>query len=777
MRKLAAFVLDLSIWKPGTALMRRLRFPAKMVLVSAAFMMPLIWLLGAYFNSKCQDIAFVQQELNGVRYARIVYPALDAAGVWRYQVHNAALGESDAQVIESRQRFETTFKKLEEIDNELGQSLTTTASLNDVRSALHAAQAAQGTPDEVFGTLTGVSRTLMTLLDQVTEKSGLALDPELPSYYLMSAVMMRGSEVIRSTAELRGLGYGAIKLEQLTPETAARIQERLAVIDYETGLAKSDFNKVKVSTPEVANVIANSALETTEKFAALVRHTFLPGQTEVKGDRAAYLESANQTLQSQFAEVRTNLGVLENMLAVRKNVLIRDVGLTLLITFSGLLLALYLFTGFYRSMMGGFKSLRRHLINISMGDLRADIRRDGTDEIAALLREVGNMQHSLSETVKQVQESSDAVVNSSEEIARGTQDLSGRTEAAAAALEQTSASLEQTTSSVQMTADSVKQASEIAVENAKAASHGGMVMQDVVQTMEKIHDSSKKISDIIGVIDGIAFQTNILALNAAVEAARAGEQGRGFAVVATEVRALAGRSAEAAKEIKSLIISSTDQIKSGTGIVLKAGDAMKEIVHNADKIKRLLDEVADGAREQSLGINQIGSAVQDLDQNTQANAALVQETAEAAASQRDTAVRMAAHVDEFRLPGAIRVATRVEGIDVDSIIDAHRQWKLKLREAIENGEIVDTKTLTRDNCCSLGKWIYGDGQRLRERTLFQDLIVKHAHFHQVAGQVGELINSRQYIQAEDALASGTPFSKATSEVVLVLSTAKRLGFQ
>ena len=147
MRKLAAFVLDLSIWKPGTALMRRLRFPAKMVLVAAAFMMPLIWLLGAYFNSKCQDIAFVQQELNGVRYARIVYPALDAAGVWRYQVHNAALGESDAQVIESRQRFETTFKKLEEIDNELGQSLTTTASLNDVRSALHAAQAAQGTPE------------------------------------------------------------------------------------------------------------------------------------------------------------------------------------------------------------------------------------------------------------------------------------------------------------------------------------------------------------------------------------------------------------------------------------------------------------------------------------------------------------------------------------------------------------------------------------------------------------------------------------------------------
>ena len=385
-------------------------------------------------------------------------------------------------------------------------------------------------------------------------------------------------------------------------------------------------------------------------------------------------------------------------------------------------------------------------------------------------------QRSLGETVKQVQEASDMIVHSSLEMAQGTQDLSARTEAAAAALEETAASLEETTSTVQITADSVKQASEIAVENAQTAERGGSVMLDVIETMEGIQVSSQKISDIIGVIDGIAFQTNILALNAAVEAARAGEQGRGFAVVATEVRALAGRSADAAKEIKLLITSSTDQIKSGTGIVRKAGDAMREIVENAEKIKHLLDDVANGAREQSMGINQIGNAVQELDQNTQANATLVEQTAEVATAQCQMAVRMAAHVDEFRITGAAKVGAIVEGIDVDSIIDAHRQWKMKLRDAIENNETVDAKTLARDNCCALGKWIYSDGQRFGECGLFQELVVKHAHFHHVAGQVGELINDKRYAQAEDALDSGTSFSRATSEVVLVLSTAKRLGF-
>jgi methyl-accepting chemotaxis protein len=295
--------------------------------------------------------------------------------------------------------------------------------------------------------------------------------------------------------------------------------------------------------------------------------------------------------------------------------------------------------------------------------------------------------------------------------------------------------------------------------------------------MERIQSSSRKINDIIGVIDGIAFQTNILALNAAVEAARAGEQGRGFAVVAGEVRTLAQRAASAAKEIRGLIVSSVGDVDSGMQVVRSAGESMHEIVSHADQVRQLLDEVANGTREQSMGIGQIGQAVQDLDRNTQANAALVEQTAAASTSQRAAAVRMAAQVDEFRLPGAASGASMVEGIDVDAIIDAHRQWKVKLRDAIESRSTVDTATLSRDDCCALGKWVYGDGQqRLGGRASFSELIERHKHFHRVAGSVGEQINQRRYREAEEALAPGTPFADATSAVVLVLSSAKRMGF-
>ncbi|MDE2430526.1 MAG: CZB domain-containing protein, partial [Burkholderiales bacterium] len=584
-----------------------------------------------------------------------------------------------------------------------------------------------------------------------------------------------GPQVIQNTSELRGLGAGALKDGQLTPQIAAAMQQRLTTIEHEKQFAVSDLDKVKQAAPDYFASMKTNAIAATDTLTALVRKTFPTGQTEVQGDRADYMNAVNQTLQTQFAQVAGNLDVLDKMLEDRQSGLQRDLWITLAISLSGLIIAAYLSISFYRSMIGGFKKLRRQLINISMGDLRPEIKGKGRDEMAGMLKEVSNMQHALRDTVQQVQLASDHVVQSSIQIAQGTQDLSARTESAASALEQSSAALEQSTSSVQMAAESVRQASIIAENNAATATRGGKVMQDVVQTMEHIQNSSKKISDIIGVIDGIAFQTNILALNAAVEAARAGEQGRGFAVVASEVRALAARSADAAREIKSLITASNEEVSAGTGIVRDAGTTMEEIVSNADRIKSLLEDIATGAREQSVGISQIGEAISELDRNTQANAVLVDETAAAAGSQRGIAVRLAAQVDEFRLPGA-KAAPLVEGIDVDAIIDAHRQWKVKLRDAIENGEKVDVKLLSCDNCCVLGKWIYSDGQRLRERETFTALVEKHARFHRIAGQVGELINQGQYENAENALSHGTPFSTATSDVVLVLSEAKRLGF-
>ena len=775
MKKLSSYLLNLSLWRPGAGLMRQLRFPSKMTLISAAFMLPVVWLAVAYVTIRCADLDFVTKERQGVRFASAIYPALEKAGVWRQQARNAAYGEG-GDATESRQQFDAAFTQLEALNTELGKPLQSSTQFEQVRSALQTARNAQGTPDAVFQNMIGLSRALVGLLDRVTDGSGLALDPELPSYYLMSDVLLRAPAIIQGTVDLRGLGRSALKSAQISPENAARLREFLAITEYELATSKIELAKVQKAAPEIAQNLQMDAMASTEGFVTLVRSTFVPGQLQVQGDAGAYVKTANQALQTQFAQVNKNLAVLDTMLAQRQAELQRNLWLTLIVTLLGLMLAGYLFMGFYCAMSGGFKVLRRNLLSISMGDLRTPINSKGRDEVAGLLKELGNMQLALSTTIQQVHAASDTVVQSSIEIAQGTQDLSSRTEAAAAALEQSSAALEQTTSTVQMTAESVKKASQIAVDNANTASLGGQVMHDVVLTMERIQSSSQKISDIIGVIDGIAFQTNILALNAAVEAARAGEQGRGFAVVASEVRALAGRSAAAAKEIKTLISSSTEEVNSGTAIVRRAGDTMQEIVGNTEHVKQLLDEVANGAREQSLGIAQIGAAVQDLDRNTQANAALVEETATAANAQRNAAVSMAAQVDEFRLTGGVASAP-VEGIDVDAIIDGHRMWKVKLRDAIESAATVDVKTLSRDDCCALGKWVYADGQRLREHASFSELVGRHAHFHQVAGQVGELINQGRFEQAEDALAPGTPFSSATSAVVHVLSAVKRLGFQ
>ena len=771
-------MVNWGVWAPAAGVMRKLRFPGKMALISVAFLLPVFWLLGQFLLSEREDLRFVERERQGVGYAMALYPALEAADRWRFVARGAAYGASASQLPAARAAFDAAFVALSERQAALGVSLDTAAAWGEVERSLAQVRAGDtATPETIYTTMTDFSRELTELLDVVTDHSGLALDPEMASYYLMSGTLMRAPVIIRRTGELRGLAGGALRAGRIEPPQAVRLIELRTLLGDVLGAAREEMEKASQAAGGAGSGLMLKTHGQTQSFLKAIDAQFPPGQTEVQGNVQALVGLANQTLEVQHLQVRTNLGVLDQLLATREQHLLNALWSALAVTAVSLALALYLAMGFYRAMFGGFKALRRHLMAVSMGDLRAEINGKGNDEVSDLLREVGYMQASLRETVRQVQGASDSVVQASAEIAAGTRDLSSRTEAAAAALEESSAALEQTTSSVEHTAESARQASHIAVDNARVAERGGAVMAQVVETMARIQHSSRKINDIIGVIDGIAFQTNILALNAAVEAARAGEQGRGFAVVAGEVRSLAQRSAQAAKEIKTLISSSVSDVDSGMGVVRSAGETMQEIVTHADQVRQLLDEVANGAREQSMGIGQIGQAVQDLDRNTQANATLVDQTATAAASQRTAAVRMAAQVDEFRLPGAGSGPKElVEGVDVDVFIDAHRQWKVKLRDAIENHAQVDVAALSRDDCCALGKWIYGDGQRLGARAGFVDLIGRHKRFHSVAGGVAEMINHRRYRQAEEALAPGTPFSQATSEVVLTLSSAKRLGF-
>ena len=290
---------------------------------------------------------------------------------------------------------------------------------------------------------------------------------------------------------------------------------------------------------------------------------------------------------------------------------------------------------------------------VADGDLSQQFEASGNSETALLLMALKDMQTSLSSVVANVRQGSEGVATASAEIASGNHDLSARTESQASALEQTAASMEQLSATVKQNADSARQANQLAASASTVAVKGGSVVAQVVDTMKGINDASRKIADIISVIDGIAFQTNILALNAAVEAARAGEQGRGFAVVASEVRSLAGRSAEAAKEIKTLINASVERVEQGTALVDQAGSTMTEVVSSIKRVTDLMGEISAASTEQSLGVSQVGEAVSQMDQVTQQNAALVEEMAAAASSLKSQAEELVGTVAVFKLSGNV----------------------------------------------------------------------------------------------------------------------------
>jgi methyl-accepting chemotaxis protein len=426
-----------------------------------------------------------------------------------------------------------------------------------------------------------------------------------------------------NTKEVNDL-WAAYMATQLTPEEATLAKQFEAARERFTNeafrpiqeaLRGGNIDEAKRLNTEKADVLYDGV---RKNIVALVDLQFDEGKREYEASIARYEQS--------------------RMVAIAAIVL----GIAFAVAFG-----LVLIRGIARSLSQASELSRA----VAEGDLTRNVDTSGKDEVAVVLQSLAAMQQNLSQIVTRVRQGSDSVSVASSEIAEGNQDLSSRTESQASALEETAASMEELSSTVRQNADNARQANQLAQSASTVAVQGGQVVSQVVDTMKGINDSSRRIADIISVIDGIAFQTNILALNAAVEAARAGEQGRGFAVVAGEVRNLAQRSAAAAKEIKDLITDSVARVEQGSALVDKAGTTMEEVVGSIRRVTDIMGEISAASAEQSAGVGQIGEAVQQMDQATQQNAALVEEMAAAATSLRTQADDLVQTVAVFKVNG------------------------------------------------------------------------------------------------------------------------------
>ncbi len=454
--------------------------------------------------------------------------------------------------------------------------------------------------------------------------------------------------------------WGAYAATYLTPKESELAKR------FEDDRAKFERDGV---APTVAAMRAGNLDAARQLQAGALRELYGP----VRGDIEALLSLQLDVARDEYVTAVDRYHLIRNSAIVA---VVLGVG-------AAILFGLALIRGVSRSLNVAIETAD----DIAQGDLTHEIRIEGRDEAAQLLRSLSNMQDALRKVVSTVHQGAEAVASASAQIAQGNVDLSARTESQASALEETAASMEELGSTVKHNADNARQANQLAQTASTVAVKGGDVVAQVVDTMQGINESGKKIAEIIGVIDGIAFQTNILALNAAVEAARAGEQGRGFAVVAGEVRSLASRSGEAAKEIRNLITASVARVEDGTALVDQAGATMTEVVGSIRRVTDIMGEISAASVEQSAGVSQVGTAMTQMDEATQQNAALVEEMSAAAASLKSQAQDLVHAVSVFKLHrgGGSSVAARPAAAAGST--DAHRPAAVKKPAAVRRAAV------------------------------------------------------------------------------------------
>ncbi len=503
----------------------------------------------------------------------------------------------------------------------------------------------------IMGIMAGMIISGVTRFGTVGDRNSAIIEHDLKAAAAATAIDTAARDNARRTLALfilekpaRATSYEKIDLNKKQIDAAIATLGKLSQKAEEKaalGRVQATLAAYQTSYLKVADLVE---ADSKDEAAAM-----MTGPTSAALD--ALLAATRGMAELEAANVASNASALQLDIKFSRGMLI---GLGLVAALLSIVLVLRL----TRSILGPLDKAVQVARAVADGDLTTEVEVDSDDETGKLMQALKDMNAALEKTVGGVRASTDTIATASGQIAAGNADLSARTEAQAGSLEETASSMEELTSTVKQNADNARQANQLVISASSVAVRGGQVVSQVVDTMASIKESSRKIVDIIGVIDGIAFQTNILALNAAVEAARAGEQGRGFAVVASEVRSLAQRSAGAAKEIKALIGDSVEKVDGGGKLVDEAGQTMDLIVTSVRQVADIMSEITAASHEQSLGIEQVNQAIAEMDEMTVQNAALVEQSAAAAQSMNDEAAQLSAAVSVFRLRAAAVVARK-----------------------------------------------------------------------------------------------------------------------
>lgn len=632
------------IWTPGIILMRNIKFQAKVVIIMAVFLIPIIMASHFLFKNLNGQIEFRGNEVIGVELLDEVMPINEKIVSLKHLQIKDVIAQGNRDFSKEIAEIKNKIEALKEKNTLNKEKMDFTLEIQNLENSLKqtVSENKDIEVDLVVSKYEDLIANQQALIDAVLDRSNLILDPDIDTYYLMDGAGMRIPKIIFAISNVNDISY----ISENIPINR-KLSETLNKGNFLSVYSKEQLDvairKIKQELPTF-NLGANTQ-DLMKKLDELKR---VSSEESIDVKKVESLVSElNSNLNNMEQEM---LAKLKELLVERTEALEAQRVFSMIVIGSSLLVACYLFFTFFLVTRGGLRIISQHLNEMAEGNLqKAPYKPWGKDEPSQVIIDLRKTYEAMFLLVQNMSESANQLLDSSKEISSASLDLSNRTEESASSLEQQSSALKNLSESITETTNKTDETNQFAKQNSKAAEKSGEVINNVIIKMDSIKESSRKISEIISVIDTISFQTNILALNAAVEAARAGEQGRGFAVVAAEVRNLAQKTSSSAQEIKKLIDESGSRVNEGVAIVENANQSITVLLNNAKKINALLDDIAENTKIQKNEVVQISQGVSHLEGNIQQNAALVEETSASANVLHGKAQDLMEQVAKFKI--------------------------------------------------------------------------------------------------------------------------------